>query len=77
MFADTNDNLITLVESYESACNTSDMSVEADRRGSADMMNAGGWSDSHLGMALLRLRSEWESAVMPYIITTAQIKELA
>ena len=70
-------DVITLVESYESACNTSNLLVKADRRGSADMIVAAGWCDSHLGMALLRLRSEWESSAKPTPITQAQINALA
>lgn len=50
-------------ETYQVAGNTSDLTVEADRRGAGDVMIAAGWSDSRVGMALLRLHSEWDGAV--------------
>jgi len=64
----------TIEEAYESACSTTDLGVEPDKKKPADILIAGGWSDSHLGMALLRLRSEWESSEKPrlpdpYLIT--------
>jgi hypothetical protein len=44
-------------EQYTSATNTSNMRVEADRRGDADLVIAAGWSNSRLGMTLLRLHT--------------------
>jgi hypothetical protein len=52
-------------EQYETAGNTSDLTVEADRRGAGDVMIAGGWSSSRVGMALLRLHSEWNAVAKP------------
>jgi hypothetical protein len=52
-------------ERYSVAGNTSDMSVEADKRNSADVIIAAGWSPSRLGMALLRLHSEWNGLAKP------------
>jgi hypothetical protein len=48
-------------ELYSTAGNTSDLTVEADRRGAGDVMIAAGWSESRIGMALLRLHSEYDS----------------
>lgn len=47
-------------EIYQVAGNTSNLTVEADRRGAGDVLIAAGWSPSRLGMALLRLHSEWD-----------------
>lgn len=55
----------TIEEAYESACSTSDLGVEPDKKKPVDILIAGGWSDSRIGMALLRLRSEWESSEKP------------
>lgn len=49
-------------ESYQTASNTSNLTVEADRRGAGDMLIAAGWSPTRLGMALLRLHSEWDAS---------------
>jgi hypothetical protein len=52
-------------EAYQVAGNTSNMRVEGDTRGDADLIIAAGWSDSRVGMALLRLHSEWDKAEKP------------
>lgn len=52
-------------EQYQTASNTSNLKVESDRRGAGDVIIAAGWSPSRVGMALLRLHSEWDSAVKP------------
>lgn len=49
-------------EVYASATSSSDLKVEADTKGDADVLIAAGWSTSRLGMALLRLQSEYDSA---------------
>lgn len=64
-------------ERYEVACNTSSLKVEAEKGGSADVMIAAGWNDSRVGMALLRLASEWNSAAKPRRMTDAQVRALA
>lgn len=64
MLADTNDRP-GVQELYETAGNTSNLTVEAEKRGSGDVLIAAGWSDSRLGLALLRLHSEWSSAAKP------------
>lgn len=47
-------------EIYQVAGNTSDLTVEADRKGAGDVMIAAGWSESRVGMALMRLHSEYD-----------------
>lgn len=61
MLADTNERP-GVEEQYQTANNASDLRVEADRRGAADVLIAAGYSQSRLGMALLRLHSEWDTA---------------
>ena len=57
----------TIEEAYESATSTSNLKVVAERRGDGDILIAAGWSNEYLGLALLRLHSEWESASKPKI----------
>lgn len=60
-------------EAFTAASNSSDMRVEADHRGDADLIIAAGWSPSRVGMALLRLHSEWDKAEKPRRPTQRQI----
>jgi hypothetical protein len=64
MLADTKDTP-GIEERYEVAGNTSDLRVEADRMGSGDVMIAAGWSSSRVGMALLRLHSQFHASEKP------------
>lgn len=52
-------------EEYTSAGNTSDLRVQGDRRSDADVLIAAGMNPSRVGMALLRLHSEWDKAEKP------------
>lgn len=54
------ENVVTLDERYTSATATSDLRVEAERKGPADVLIAVGWSSSRIGAGLLRLHSEWD-----------------
>lgn len=54
----------TIEESYVSATSTSNLRVEADRRGDGDVLIAAGWAPGILGGALLRLHSEFDSTAM-------------
>lgn len=76
MLADTNERA-GVEERYETACNASSLKVEAEKGGAADVMIAAGWSDSRIGMALLRLHSEWDGAAKPKRMGEAQILALA
>jgi hypothetical protein len=70
----------TVDERYQSATGTSNLRVDT-RDGapitSADVILAAGMSDSRLGMALLRLHSEYDSAAKPRKLNPAQIKALS
>lgn len=48
-------------EQYISAGSSSNLRVEADRRGDADILIASGWSASRIGSALMRLHTEFDS----------------
>lgn len=54
-----------IAEMYTSATHTSNLRVEAEIRGQADMIIAAGMSPSRLGSALLRLHSEFDGASKP------------
>lgn len=56
------ESIVTIEEKYTTAINTSNLRVEADKGGSADVLIAVGWSASRLGAALMRLHTEYEGA---------------
>jgi hypothetical protein len=64
-------------ESYQTAINTTDLTVEADRRGAGDVLIAAGWSESRLGQALIRLQGEWDGAGKPRKLTELEIEHYA
>jgi hypothetical protein len=74
---DTNAERAGIEERFETACNASSLKVEAEKGGAADLMIAAGWSDSRVGMALLRLHSEWDGAAKPKKPTEQQVRALA
>jgi hypothetical protein len=63
-------------ELYQSANNTSNLKVEAERRGAGDILIAAGWSASRVGMQLLRLHSEWDASEKPPKPTKESIRAL-
>lgn len=63
-------------ELYQTASNTSNLKVEAERRGSGDVLIAAGWSASRVGMALLRLHSEWDASEKPLKPTKESVRAL-
>lgn len=67
----------TVDEAYSSACTTSDLRVEEDRRSDADLLIAAGWNESRVGGALLRLVSEWHGVPKPTKPTRRQIAAMA
>lgn len=73
----TETNAITTDERYTSATHSSNMRVEADKRGDADLIIAAGMSPSRLGAALLRLHSERDGVSMPPHMTPERIKAYA
>ena len=48
----------TLEEAYESATDSSDLSLQLDKKGDADILIASGWSPVRLGSALARLHTK-------------------
>jgi hypothetical protein len=72
-----NDEKRGVEEAYTAAGNSSDLRVEADLRGDADLIIAAGWSESRVGMALLRLHSEWDKAEKPRKPAPETVKALA
>lgn len=74
---DTTSDKPDLLEHYQTASNSSDLTVEADRRGAGDVLIASGWSPSRVGAALIRLRSEWDKAAKPRRLSEAQVAALA
>ena len=75
--AETIDCRRSTEELYTCANNARNLRVEADCRGSADLLIAAGWSASRLGAALLRLHSEWDAAEKPVRPTKAAIEAMA
>lgn len=69
-----NDERRTIEETYCSATTSSNLRVEADRRGDADVLIAAGWSMSRIGAALLRLHSEYDGVEHPRMATVVQFK---
>lgn len=59
------DTATTVEERYTTAITTSNLRVEADKGGSADVIIAVGWSASRIGAALMRLHTEYDSAAIP------------
>lgn len=89
MLNDTNEKP-GIVERYETAGNTSDLTVEGDVRGAGDMLIAAGMathipagqvlpevSQLRIGMALLRLHSEWSGLAKPKRADPELIRSLA
>lgn len=74
---------VTVDEKYEVASNTSDLTVGGGmippdvRTAQGDVILAAGMNESRLGMALLRLHSEWQSAAKPRRIDAAAVERLA
>lgn len=58
----TNSPYRTVEEAYTRAgTSSSNLKVDPERRGDADVLIAAGWSPGMLGGALMRLRGEWDS----------------
>ncbi|WP_431276254.1 hypothetical protein ACQ858_08370 [Variovorax ureilyticus] len=69
----------TIDERYASATNTSDLTldVQVNSVQAAGMIMAAGWSREKLGVALLRLQSEWDGSERPRHIPRAAVAQLA
>lgn len=64
-------------ESYTSAVGASSLKVEPHRRTAADMVIAAGMSAHRMGLALMRLRTEWDRSAKPVPLAPADIERLA
>ncbi|WP_307598491.1 hypothetical protein [Variovorax boronicumulans] len=60
-----NDEKRGIEEIYTSAMNSSDLRVEADRTGDADVIIVAGWTQARIGGAMLRLHTEYDSTEKP------------
>lgn len=67
----------TIAERLASAGNTSDLSVELDRRRPVDLLIAAGLAPSVVGRMLDQLVSEWDGCAKPRRLTTAEIERVA
>jgi hypothetical protein len=67
-----NDEKRGVEEAYMSASTSSDLRVEAERSGDADVIIAAGWSQSRVGGALLRLHTEFDSSEKSRMATAEQ-----
>lgn len=64
-------------EIYSIAITSSNLRVQADKRGDADAIMAAGMSPARIGSMLLRLHSEWDTAAKPVKISPEAITQLA
>jgi hypothetical protein len=64
-------------ERYTSATDSSNLRLDDNKGGDADLLIAAGWSPSRLGAALMRLHSEWDGAEKPQRPTAQAIEALA
>ena len=60
-----NEDRAGVEEQYSQACTSSNLRCEADKRGATDVLIASGMSNSRIGGALMRLRSEFGSDSVP------------
>ena len=60
-------------ERYLAASNTSDLTMDADRRGQGDLVGAAGFVDNQLGLALLHMQGEWDRCDKPRKRNVAEI----
>lgn len=64
-------------EQYGNATHASNLRVQAERGGSADMLIAAGWSASRISAGLIRVHTEWEGTAKPTRKGRDAIKALA
>ena len=67
----------TIEEANTAAIVSSHLRVEADRPGAADFLIAAGWSQSRIGLAMLRLHTEWERAAKPRPVSKEAVERIA
>ena len=69
-----NENPRTVEEAYISAGSSTNLRVEADRMGDADILIAAGWAPCMLGGQLTRLRREWDGCSKPPLCSVTDAK---
>ena len=69
--------VMTIDEKYVSATISTNLRVEAEKGGAADVLIAAGWSPSHLGSALMRLQSEFDSIEKPRLVCLDGLVQMA
>lgn len=67
-----NDEKRGIEEIYTSAMTSSDLRVEADRPGDADVIIVSGWTQARIGGAMLRLHTEYDSSEKPRMAAVEQ-----
>jgi hypothetical protein len=65
---------LTIEESYSTASNTSDLTVDPNHRRAVDVILAAGMTRSRLGQAVIALRAEWDRCEKPPKRSEAQIE---
>jgi hypothetical protein len=75
--ANTTNERPDVEESYGSAVSASSLKVEPHRRTAADMVIAAGMNSHRMGLALMRLRTEWDRSAKPLPLAPAAIERLA
>lgn len=65
MLSDATNEPRSVEEGYASATGASHLRIEAHRSGAADIIAAAGMNPYRTGMALMRLRSEWDRSSKP------------
>lgn len=71
------DDTVTIAERLVSAGNTSDLTVELDRRRPVDVLIAAGLAPSVIGRMLDQLVSEWDGCAKPRRLTPAEVERVA
>lgn len=66
-----------ILERYQAATETSDLTLSDHQGGAADMLIAAGLSAETVGVALARLRGEWDSAAKPRMPSAVIVKLVA
>ena len=59
-----------VAERYSTAITSSNLKVQADKSGAADLLIAAGWSPSRIGASLLRLVTEYDAAAIPPVVAS-------
>lgn len=67
----------TISERLASAANSSDLTVQTEKRGDADYLIAAGCTPARLGRYVFQLLAEWDACAKPRPVTPADIERIA